>query len=92
MQIQIKSNEIPRSNLSMGINPDEKFVTLGTGANGTNNHLGICREMNKSFRNSNVKQIVALCGDALCDFCYLYLASSGKRLSQNIYAFSLYQK
>ena len=48
---------------SMGINPGENFVTLGTGANGTNNHLRICREMNKSLRNSNIKQIVALCGE-----------------------------
>lgn len=48
---------------SMGINPDETFVTLGTGANGTNNHLRICWEMNKSLKKSNVNQIVALCGE-----------------------------
>ena len=47
---------------SMGINPTESFITLGTGANSSNNHLEIINAQLTSL-DLKFKQIVALCGE-----------------------------
>jgi len=47
---------------SLGINPEEKFILLGTGANGTNNHPQVYRELTRSINLHKYRQVVALCG------------------------------
>ena len=47
---------------SLGINPEEKFILLGTGANGTNNHLQVFKELTRSIKLHEYRQVVALCG------------------------------
>ena len=48
---------------SMGINPTESFITLGTGANSSNNHLEIINALLLTSLDLKFKQIVALCGE-----------------------------
>ena len=48
---------------SMGINPTESFITLGTGANSSNNHLEIINALQLTSLDLKFKQIVALCGE-----------------------------
>ncbi len=47
---------------SMGINPSEKYILLGTGANGTNNHHLIYKGLVASPKSHGYNQVVALCG------------------------------
>ena len=47
---------------SLGVNPNEKFILLGTGANGTNNHLQVYKELTRNINLHDYRQVVALCG------------------------------
>ena len=47
---------------SFGINPSAKFILLGTGANGTNNHPLIYQKLVSLSKTHDYKQVVALCG------------------------------